>query len=1057
MDRNSRSKATVRRLRPALLLALLVLASPVRSQTVVLVEAEGFVSHGGWGLDTQFVDVMGSSYLIAHGLGVPVTDAVTTVAFPETGDYRVWVRTRNWVPAYSNAAAPGRFRVAFNGADLAPVFGETGGAWHWQDGGTVTVAGATATLALRDLTGFDGRCDAIAFVRGSDAPPPDGGADLAAWRRAVLGESETPAISQPFDCVIVGGGVAGCCAALAAARAGVHVALVQDRPVPGGNASQEVRVATRGATRHPIVEEIDTTDLSNRGEGTVARDAARIAILQAEPDLVLLMPWRAYAAGTNVAGRVAHVDIRHAKTGERRRLTAPLFIDCTGDAWVGYWAGAEYRMGRESAAEFGESLAPAVADARTMGNSLMWTTRTAASPVTFPAVPWAMSVAGTRADTGGEWNWEYGMSLDTIADAEQIRDHLLRAIYGNFWNAKQKIANTNLAFAWVPYVAGKRESRRLLGDHVVTQGDLVNGVYFEDAIATTDWGIDLHSETAVSYLSTYKKTSVKSPCYFPFRSLYSRNVPNLMMAGRAFSCTHVGIGSPRVMNTCGQMGVAVGIAAAICTERGIEPRDIYRSRDLTVELQSRIAGTWPARPPPAGASATILDNTNAPPGVVTVGEWTSSSSVTGYYATSYLLDGNTGRGTKRVAFTPPSLTPGTYAISLRWAADSNRSSNTPVWVCTAPSSDVRTASADLHIRNTQSNDTFATGEMLVGRVAASDYMRGLLQFDLSSLPAGAAIVSTELQLEIGSLDTNTAAGFVGADGLKVHRVTAPFTPAETTWARRAAGTNWAVPGGDFDAAALSTIGTPTDPNLCETGDVFVFPRTAALAAAAAEARRSGEPLGLMVRTPTLESSFAARKLYRFGAARLTVGYHVPRLPATTTVNQRMQGGQWVGIGSHTVPPEGLTVIVGNDAASGYVVADAVRFANASATTNDYDGDGMADTWERYYFLSETGATAEDDDDGDGRSNRIEFMTGTDPHDAHSRFEMRRALEEAPGTFTMNWASAAGRTYRIEMSGNLVDFEPFVTGIPATPPANAHPVPRAPTNVYYRVVLEPAET
>jgi hypothetical protein len=162
----------------------------------------------------------------------------------------------------------------------------------------------------------------------------------------------------------------------------------------------------------------------------------------------------------------------------------------------------------------------------------------------------------------------------------------------------------------------------------------------------------------------------------------------------------------------------------------------------------------------------------------------------------------------------------------------------------------------------------------------------------------------------------------------------------------------------------------------------------------------------------------------------------------------------VEIGRYERPPEGLSVIVGNDAASGHVIADAVRFANASATTNDYDGDGLSDAWERYYFLSETGAAAEADDDGDGRSNRIEFMTGTDPRDPHSRFEMRRALEAAPGTFTMNWASVASRTYRIEMSGNLVDFTPLETGIPATPPANAHPVPRAPTNVYYRVVLEP---
>jgi len=611
---------------------------------------------------------------------------------------------------------------------------------------------------------------------------------------------------------------------------------------------------------------------------------------------------------------------------------------------------------------------------------------------------------------------------------------------------------SNLAFAWVPYVAGKRESRRLLGGHILTQNDLVHGAYFEDAIATTDWGIDLHSETAVSYISTYKNTAITKPCYVPFRSLYSRNVPNLMMAGRNFSCTHVGIGSPRVMNTCGQMGVAVGLAAAMCTERAIEPRDIYRSRDLTVELQSRITGTWPTRPPPVGV---ILDNTNAAPEVVLVGAWNASESVTGYYGTNYLHDGNTGRGTKRAAFTPPLTGQGTCTISMRWAADANRSTNTPVWICTAPSSSAHAAAAQLHIRNTLSNDTFASGEMLVGRFASGDYARGLLRFDLSTIPAGAAIVAAELQLEVGSLDTNTAGGFVGAEGLKVYRVDAPFTPAETTWARRAAGTNWTAPGGDFDAVAASTIASPTDPSLCEAGDILVFPRTTALAGAAANARAQGVPLGLAVRTPTLESTYATRKLYRFGAATLTVGYHAPQVPATTTVNQRVQGGEWVAIGSRELTADGLTVIVGNDDASGYVVADAVQFSNAAAGTNDCDGDGLADAWERYYFLSETRAVAGNDDDGDGRSNRIEFMTGTDPRDPQSRFEMRRALEQPPGTFTLTWASVAGRTYCIEVSGNLVDFDPFETGIPATPPENVRVLPSSSSNVYYRVLLEPA--
>lgn len=662
---------------PRRLAAALVLLAclPGRSATV-LIEAEGFTTPGGWKADTQAVEQMGSVYAIAHGMGAPVADASTTVTFPAAGSYRVWVRTRNWVPG--SWTAPGRFQLSVTGTTLAKVFGEGAGAWEWQDGGTVTIAGASAVIALKDLTGFDGRCDAVAFISGSATPPPAGGEELKLWRRTVKNEAASPADVRSFDCVITGGGIAGCCAALSAARSGITVALIHDRPVLGGNASQEVRVATRGEIRHPIVDEIDTFAFNNRDDVSAA-DAARLARIQAEPNITLFMPWRAEDAGTDATGRITHVDARHIQGGQRARLQALLFIDCTGDGWIGYWAGAEYRMGTESKAEFGESRAPVDANTKTMGNTLMWKTKTGTVASTFPSVPWAMDVAGTRADTGGDWNWEYGMSLDTIEDTEAIRDHLLRAIYGNFSNAKKLAANSKLELAWVPYVSGKRESRRLVGDHVLTQQDHDAGVFFEDAVGTTDWGIDLHWETSVSYISNYTKSTIASPCYFPFRSLYSRNVPNLMMAGRAMSTTHVGMGSVRVMNTTGQMGVAVGYAAAICRQYGIEPRDLYRSADRTTELQARIGGVWPTRP--VTASGPIVDNADTT-GVTLTGAWTVSSYDDGYNGANYLHDGNTGKGAKSVVFRPVLPAAGRYEVLLRWTAAANRAPSVPVTIAT---------------------------------------------------------------------------------------------------------------------------------------------------------------------------------------------------------------------------------------------------------------------------------------------------------------------------------------------------------------------------------------
>lgn len=1033
------------------------MAQQAVSDVAVLVEAEAFDARGGWQVDSQFVEQMGSPYVIAHGMGAPVADGSTVVAIPEAGDYSVWVRTRNWVPAFSNGAAPGRFNIAVNGVDLPAAFGAEGGVWHWQSGGTVTMTSPSATLVLKDLTGFDGRCDAIALIKGSVLPPPDGGPELAAWRRLVLGEPASPEDVRTFDCVVVGGGQAGCAAALAAGRSGIRVAFVQDRPVLGGNSSGEIRVCPEGEARHPIVGEIRWTG-GNRAQAAVAMDAQREALIAAETNITLFMPWRAYGAGTNPAGRVAYVDARHTHSGARVRLQAPLFVDCTGDAWVGYWTGADFRVGREGRNEFNESRAPAQPDAMTMGNSLMWKTRNAAGPSTFPAVPWAMAVAGTRADTGGDWNWEYGMHLDTIADAEQIRDHLLRAIYGNFYNAKQKTVNTNLVLDWVPFVAGKRESRRILGDHILIQGDVESGAYFEDAIGTATWGIDLHDPTSVSYLSSYTSTAV-AKWYMPFRCLYSRNVPNLMMAGRCISVSHVGLGSPRVQNTTAQMGVAVGYAAAMCKEYGIEPRDIYRNEERTVELQARITGTWPPRPYPG---TLIVDNADKAPTSMVIGAWTTSSSVSGYHGANYLHDGNTGKGTKRVIFTPKLEIPGRYDIAMRWVADDNRASNVPVWIFGSPQVARITAAGAPHIRSAAPNDVSTSDEMAVGRYAPGDYTRGVLHFDLAAIPTSAVVVSAEFQLCIVDRDTNSVAGYVGTNGLCLHRLSESFDPSAVTWNQRSSGVAWTTAGGTFDSNTLSVIPAPTDPNLVSAGQLFAFPITAGLGTAVNEALRGAGLFDLIVRTPGIESSYNARKLYRFGSAAqesdalrpaLIVKYFDLQASHTYIVNQRVDGGRWNRLGSHDFAGGEVSVVIANDGANGYVIADAIEIVNTNAVLNDYDGDGLPDWWERYHFLSETGANPADDPDGDGRNNLIECRTGTNPHDAASRFDMRNLLSRDPGEFTLSWPSASNRLYTIEMAEVLPYFMPLIEHIPATPPENEHIVPAGEDRRYYRIVLE----
>ena len=554
----------------------------------VLVEAEAFDDTGGWFVDQQFMDVMGSSYLLAHGIGQPVANATTEVVFPDTGAYRLWVRTKDWLPSHQ----PGTFRVRINGRACEATFGTVGEGWVWQDGGSVAIERQRTRIELQDLTGFDGRCDALLFTTDAAPPPSAPGEEMAQWRRELLDLPEKPPAAGEFDAVVVGGGIAGCCAALTAARLGLDVALIQDRPVLGGNASTEIGVRPEGLGG-PIVDEV----VGHRGY-------QRYRLLAAEPTLRVLLGWHAFRVGTE-ADRITHVDakkVMHSdyqsdddhQVSEELRFRAPVFIDCTGDGSIGYWAGADWRMGREARSEHGESLAPEKADDMLLGTSILWIARRQDAPCAFPELPWAQSVGLEKLRWAykresfrrGSWQWEYGHNLDTIRDAEFIRDHLLRVIYGTWSNAKNGPEGEDLAqfkLTDVPHVAGKRESRRLMGDYILTQNDIVEKRTFADAVVTRSWPVDLHYPLShypdrpdVDFIARAEYLRVE-PTQVPFRCLYSRNIRNLMMAGRDASATHVALGSLRVMKTGGQMGVAVGAAAALCAGQDITPRAVYRN------------------------------------------------------------------------------------------------------------------------------------------------------------------------------------------------------------------------------------------------------------------------------------------------------------------------------------------------------------------------------------------------------------------------------------------------------------------------------------------------
>jgi hypothetical protein len=583
----------------------------------MLIEAEAFGKLGGWVVDQQFMDQMGSPYLLAHGLGVPVEDATTRVALPVTGKYRVWVRTRDWVAPWKAPGAPGKFQVLVNGKPLAVTFGTEGAAWHWQDGGTIDVTEKFTTLSLHDLTGFEGRCDAILLTTDANFTPPNADPAMLAMRRKLQGLSEKPEEAGQFDLVVVGGGIAGTCAALSAARLDLKVALIQDRPVLGGNNSSEIRVWLNGETNFPpyprigdVVKELDQKRRAHYGPTNTAdlyEDAKKLALVRAERNITLLLEHRANAVEKE-GDRITAVIAQDIHNGRRQRVAGRWFADCTGDAEIGFRAGADFELTPKGH----------------MGPCNLWNAAETPQPQPFVRCPWALDLSekpfpgraeGERGlQSLGGWYWESGFDHDPIANREYVRDWNFRAMYGA-WDALKNVDHKfpNHKLNWSAYVAGPRESRRLVGDVLLTKQDVVGDKKYPDACLPATWLIDLHLPDpryekgfeGDAFISKAHYTQYQRPYWVPYRCLYSRNVANLFMAGRDISVTHEALGAVRVMRTGGMMGEIVGMAASLCKRHECQPRGVYdKYLDELKELMTRGVGKQPADAPPKSENPT---------------------------------------------------------------------------------------------------------------------------------------------------------------------------------------------------------------------------------------------------------------------------------------------------------------------------------------------------------------------------------------------------------------------------------------------------------------------
>ncbi|MDR3261341.1 MAG: FAD-dependent oxidoreductase, partial [Tannerella sp.] len=329
---------------------------------------------------------MGSPFLLAHGLGIPVKDASTQVVIKKKGTWHVYVRTWNWCAPWKTKEKPGRFQLHVNGKPLDNELG-LGDQWDWEYAGSVDIQNATNTITLHDLTGFEGRCDAILFTQTQEDRLPNEGNQLYQFRKKLLGLPDKPADGGTYDLVVVGAGTAGLSAAIKGAREGLKVALIHDRPVPGGNNSVEVKVVASGELNKAPYPRLG--DVIKEIKNVYSHPQEVDDMIKAEKNLSFFP--NMHVSSLEMDGhRIKSAIARHIENGSESVFYAPLFVDCTGDGNVGYLAGAEYRVGRETRPETRETLAPDRSDNIVLGTSLTWRSREDAQAVVFPDCEWAI-------------------------------------------------------------------------------------------------------------------------------------------------------------------------------------------------------------------------------------------------------------------------------------------------------------------------------------------------------------------------------------------------------------------------------------------------------------------------------------------------------------------------------------------------------------------------------------------------------------------------------------------------------------------------------------------
>lgn len=563
----------------------------------IFIEAESFSNKGGWVVDTASMENIHSAYLMAHGMGEPVDDAVTEFDIPDNGEYNIRALTRDWTSVWNVKDSAGKFNIKIDGTELENTLGTNGKEWAWQFAGKTLLKKGRHTIALHDLTGFNGRCDAI-YITNSDKTPDSDVSKIDEMRR-LYNWKDIKQAERQYDLVVVGGGIAGICTAISASRKGCSVALINDRPVLGGCNSSEIRVCMGGQINLAPYENI----------GNVVKEIAPVmghpTIYKEEyfEDMRKLFAFQVphYNGGScdvmmNEAvfeieqdgNNITSVICTNTITGQKTRIGGKLFSDCSGDGVLARLSGAEVMYGNDAKSDFGEGLAPVEHKNLVMGQSIRWYSEKQETACEFPDLDWNLDFDEHSYMNcfSGDWEQETGFTRDMVKEVEYIRDYGLRAIYAN-WSyqknhckEKERFADSKLK--WVSPFGGKREGYRVKGDYILTQNDFENKTDYVDATAKITWGIDIHYPEPINeekfgeaFRSFAYHLNMPFACPVPYRCLYSKDTKNLFLGGRLISTSHIAFSAVRVMRTLGMLGEVVGIAASLCKKHNCSPGDIY--------------------------------------------------------------------------------------------------------------------------------------------------------------------------------------------------------------------------------------------------------------------------------------------------------------------------------------------------------------------------------------------------------------------------------------------------------------------------------------------------